>query len=375
MVESNKAAGVLESVVTAAILFVIIQTFLEDVVVIVGPAESFSRLLLFTGVFFDLFFTVEFLIRLYNALIRRRVAYYIIHERGWIDFLASVPLLMLSSGPPVLAYFLAGVSFGGMGGILNMLKLIKAIRIARILRLLRIIKIFRSIKYADSPMAQRHVAKIITTSVAAVVFSLFFYSMLSDLVQAGPNAGFQAREEKILSLLKDSEGGFDQIVHGIDLVDDSVVLLKRDGKTLYARYNQADFDAAFTNQDYSYRSDGGFEVYFDKRTENRLIERSEAWQTLFFFCVVMLIVVAYLVIYSPHFAITVTDPIHVMKRGFGEKDYNLEVKIHPVYPNDDIYELARLYNQEYLPLKDRNKETEDTTITELKLDDIKDLFE
>ncbi len=375
MVETRKTSGVLEAVVTAAILLVLVQTFVEDLAIVTGGGESLRSIMLFTGLFFDLFFTVEFLVRLYNALLRRRAMHYIVHERGWIDFLASIPLLTLSSGPPAIAFLLEGATFAGFGGILNMLKLIKAIRIARILRLLRIIKIFRSIKYADSPMAQRHIAKIITTSITAIVFSLFFFSTFSDWVQAGPDAGYRLREKKIVALIKDAREADPELIRGIHLIADTVVLVKKDGETVYSRYDGAYLKKHFATGGYSLVSDDGVEVFFDRREENELVEKSSAWQTLFFFCIVMLIVVSYLVVYSPHFAITVTDPIHVMRRGFGEKDYNLEVKIHPIYGGDDIYVLARLYNEEFLPLKDRSRESEEAAGTELKLDDIQDILD
>ena len=99
-----------------------------------------------------------------------------------------------------------------------------------------------------------------------------------------------------------------------------------------------------------------------------------SWQTIFFFGMILLLLLAYLLLYSPHFALTVSDPIHVMKRGLSEKDYNLEVRVPDRFQTDDIFETASLYNEVYLPLKDRNRETEATTELDLKVDDLKDLF-
>ena len=378
MVEESRQSrigNILESLVTAVILLVIAQTFLEDFSIIAGWSAKLNRVFIFTGFFFDFFFTVEFLVRLYNAFARRKGLFYLIHERGWIDFLASVPLLMLSSGPPMIAYILEGAAFAGFGGILNMLKLIKAIRIARILRLLRIIKIFRNIKYADSIMAQRHVSRVITISVTIVVFALFGYSVLSESVQSiGPDVGFRVRDNMLMAKLRSADS--EARMKAIGLSDDLILVIKRGGITVYSRHDQSSFSEQFQPGDYKLVKAGGLEAYIDIRAQNEILARSQSWQTLFFFCIVLLLVVIYLVFYSPHFALTVTDPIHVMRKGFSEKDYNLEVKISEVYDNDDIFELARLYNEVYLPMKDRNRgESEEAAESNLKMDDIKEILE
>ncbi len=61
----------------------------------------------------------------------------------------------------------------------------------------------------------------------------------------------------------------------------------------------------------------------------------------------------YLFLYAPRFALGISDPIHVMQRGMSESGYNLEVKIPPRRADEDVFELARLYNGVFLPLKDR----------------------
>jgi hypothetical protein len=363
----------LESLVTVVILLVIVQTFLDDFSIITGWTQNARKILMFTGFMFDLFFTIEFLTRLYNGLTRRRAFYYLVHERGWIDFLASVPLLIFSSSPPLLSYLLGGAAVAGLGGILNILKLIKAIRVARILRLLRILKIFRKIKYTNSRMNQRHLAKVITISVTVIVFAFFGYSVLSELVGSiGPTSISEKREEKVISLLDRGGVSSETSKRQIELFEDEVLLVKRAGKAVFTRYNQEYFSQNFTIGDYSYVKNGEWEIFMDRRMDNQVQEKNQSWQALFFFVMVILLFIFYLVVYSPHFAITVTDPIHVMKRGLDEKDYNLAVKIPETYQDDDIFELSKLYNEVYLPLKDRNQDTEERT--DLQIDDIADIF-
>ena len=85
-------------------------------------------------------------------------------------------------------------------------------------------------------------------------------------------------------------------------------------------------------------------------------------------------VVLLMISYSPHFAITVTDPINVMSRGMVEKSYNLEVAIPELRKSDDVFRLARAYNEEYLPLKERSAGEEEGMALDIKIDDISDLL-
>jgi hypothetical protein len=367
--------NILESFVMVVILLVLVQTFMEDFAVIMGWGESTTLILMFSGFGFDLFFTLEFLTRFYNALSRRKAMHYILHERGWIDFLASVPLLIFSSGPPVASYFLSGTAIIGVGGILNILKIIKAIRVARILRLLRILKLFRSIKYADSRMAQRHLAKIITISVTVIVFSIFAYSIVSEYVDAiNPDAPIKDRGARVAELLEGGSFTLNELPSRMPLIDEAVLIVKSRGNTVYTRYDQKYYDEQFDSDDYAVLKAGQWMIFMDWRQANEDRALRQAWQTLFFFTIVILILLCYLIAYSPHFAITVTDPIHVMQKGLSERDYNLEVKIPERYSEDDVFQLAQKYNEVYLPMKDLQQDSEEEA-SSLQIDDISDILE
>ena len=90
--------------------------------------------------------------------------------------------------------------------------------------------------------------------------------------------------------------------------------------------------------------------------------------------IIVLIVLAFMFYYSPHFALTVSDPLHIMRRGMSEKGYNLEIKIPSLYEEDEVYRLGQLFNEVYLPLKDRTSAADEPEVLDLKLDDIKDLL-
>ncbi|MBN2444548.1 MAG: ion transporter [Spirochaetales bacterium] len=380
--EKNKI-NIFEAIVTAVIGLVVIQTFLEDFAVVMNWDLTAARILMITGFCFDLFFTIEFLVRLYNSRFEKGALFYLIHGQGWVDFFASIPLLILVSGPVMISFIssetgmMNGLSFAGF---LSMLKLIKTIRIARILRLLRVIKIFKSIKYADSSMAQRHVRKIITIGVSCLVISLLVFTLIFESSVLSKTSGlYDVQKSKIESSLEKSEkeGNFDKIISGLSRFDafHSILIIKRNGRTLYTRYSKEIYDSEFSQDDYEYRKKGDLEIFFEIKEENKAIGRIQSGDSLIFFFIVLVLILSLLFLYSPHFALTISDPVYVMKRGLEEKSYNLEVKIPELYKDDDIFKLAALYNEGYLPLKDRNLSSEEHSVLDVGLADLKTLID
>ncbi len=371
---NKKLVNLLESAVILAIFLVLIQTFLEDFAILTGWKMRFRQQLMITGFFFDLFFTIEFIIRLYYAIANRKAFVYLTSERGWIDFLASIPLLMLNSGPLAFSIFFGGSAFLGLGGMLNLLKVIKAIRIARILRFLRIIKIFRRIKNTDSPMAQRHVANITAIGVTVLVFSLLIFTFLTGSLEVkGLDTFIFSHQEAIAAQLSSQQENKTALAASLNILketEESLLIVKISGKAVYSRFDNGYYEQNFGPGEYSYFSEGSFEAFFDLRPYVQQLSR----ESLLFFVIVVFVVLSFLFIYSPHFALTISDPIHVMRRGLQEEDYNLEVKIPEKYQDDDVYQLARLYNEKYLPLKARNQGDENSLPLDLELADIKDIL-
>ena len=364
----------LESLVIAAILLVLVQTFLEDFAVLSGWNVEIRNKILLAGFFFDLFFTIEFLTRLYNAIMEGRVGRYFSVERGWIDLLASVPLLMFNSGPFALTLLTGQGIAVGLGGILNLLKVIKAIRIARILRFLRIVKIFRRIKNVSSPMAQRHVASITAISVTIVVLSLLFFTVFSSSLKLdGLDTAFAEQQEAVAKHLDENKDDPADFVFALQTIREtypSLLIVKYRGQSLYSRYSDSYYQEFFAPGDYTYLRKDDLELFFDQRPYVSQLSR----ESILFFVIVVLIVLAYLLIYSPHFALTVSDPIHVMRRGLEETNYNLEVKIPQKYKTDDVFQMAALYNEKYLPLKDRTQSKEGQSLIELDMGDVSHIF-
>ena len=174
-----------------------------------GPSAR-GRWIIWAGLGFDLFFTIEFLTRMYLALMAGKGTQYFFRERGWIDFLASIPLLLLNSLPHALALLAGAGLLSGLGSFLNVLKVIKAVRIARILRLLRVVKLFRTIRYARSPMAQAHVSTITTIAVSILVLWTLAASVLEGVgVIPGIEGPFTTGQ--VRRAARDCRGGADPV--------------------------------------------------------------------------------------------------------------------------------------------------------------------
>jgi hypothetical protein len=258
---------------------------------------------------------------------------------------------------------------------MNVLKVVKAIRIARILRLLRVLKVFTAIRNVDSPMAQRHMANITTLSVSVIVLSIVAYVALASAAGfPGLESAVQTRNIRTTSFIDArnlTDPDNEELLRDYAASQPSILVVTEDGTTRYSRYDNEYYDTYFGPGDYGYLRSGGAAVFFDVRPLNA----EGARQNIAYFAVVVILVLFVLLYYSPHFALTVTDPIHVMARGFSERGHNLEVRVPERYRDDEVFRLAQLYNSVYLPLKDRVGGEEDSGMVDLSVDDVQDFFE
>jgi len=363
-----------ENLVMLAIFLVLVQTFLSDLAVVADWEWSFRRIMIYSAFSFDLFFTLEFLIRFFSALFRGQgeLKKYFLFRQGWVDLLASIPLLLFSSTPDLFA-LLTGTVVTGFGGSLNILKVVKSVRIARLLRLLRVLKIFKHIKYADSVMAQRHTSRIVTSVVTSIILALTIMSSLVSFFYINNLANRFEENQKaaLLYLTAHSEIMNDEAALKEYCTEQTdFLIVKKDGQDLYSRYDQDTYDRAYGFSDYGYITSGSYGFYYDLKSVNV----TDSWNNLVLFGEIILVILILMLTYSTHFAINVTDPVNIMFKGMNEKDYNLEVAIPENYKDDDIFRLAESYNNEYLPLKARSVEKEEENPPVLDLGDLDDLF-
>lgn len=247
----------------------IIQILVEETGIILNWQAPFGLSMVIIGFAFDLIFSIEFIVRSIIALKNKRFKTYFLYENGWIDFIASLPLLLSNSGPLFIVAVTGKTAAGGRS-MANLIKVIKAIRVTRILRLLRTLKIFGKIENVSSKMSQHHIS-----TVTSLVVSV---SVLTFMLMTG--LGF---------------------------------------------------------------------VNFDNPIQESKINIS-------FTLVIIANVIGIAFFYARSFAQNISDPIWVIKRGLTEDQFNYTVKIKPQYKDEEIFELAKTYNEKWLPLKVRIQE-------------------
>ena len=81
--------------------------------------------------------------------------------------------------------------------------------------------------------------------------------------------------------------------------------------------------------------------------------KEEALANLLNFFLIIFIMLVLLLIYTRHFALTISDPVYVMRQGFDNIDYTLAVKIPKYYEKNDMFLLANSFNNRWLPAKIR----------------------
>jgi hypothetical protein len=153
-------------------------------------------------------------------------------------------------------------------------------------------------------------------------------------------------------------------------VQDSVLIVRNEEGTIYSRYSNREYRKWFGPSDYGYVRSGDLEIFYSMKP----LFGGESAANLMIFLSILMMLTMLMLLYSPHFAITVTDPINIMAKGFRDSSYNLEVLIPADLKEDDIFQLAALYNEKYLPLKARSTSRESGSSLELKLEDFEDLL-
>lgn len=350
-----KIKNVLENFIILAIILVLIQTFLEELAILLNWEVKARNILTLAGLFFDFIFTVEFITRLVLASKKKKGKTYFFYERGWIDFLSSIPLLLLNSLPAsIIIIFDIPETYFGLGiGIVNILKVVKAVRITRILRLIRILKIFGKIKNTDSLMAQRHISVISTTVCASIIFIILIFGFFNfpntkELI----NQKLAKYKNQIMGYLNLSTRWgnvsiFDQLKNGLS--NDKDIIKIEVGNEFFSNYDENYIKKYFLQDDYKYLILGQIKLKISIKDINKI----ESQFSIIFFTIICFLIIMLMTFYTRHFVQNITDLIYVMNKGFNEKDYLLEVKINQTYKDDDIYRFAKSYNEKWLSFKSK----------------------
>jgi len=372
--ENSPLVSFFENLTIIVIFFGVLQTVLEDAAVCAGFSASTVAYVRLSGLFFDVYFTIEFFIRIFSSFSRGKAVRYFFFRNGWVDLLSSIPLLLFVSGPFALSYFLS-VSRAQSEAlrVLSVLKIVKGIRITRVLRFLRVLKVFGKIKNVQSEMAQRHVTTVCTIAVFSMVAFFLGEAAVSEYRAAAD--GFQRREEMTASLIQEAvsrypgEAAF-PLVRSVAEASHSILFVGSRDSSLFESplLSSAEYAHHIALNDHyvaSYK-DGDLVILFDRT--DAVVEESRSNLRMFF--LILAVLLALVILYARNFAQTVTDPIYVMRRGFDERDYVLAVKVPARYAEEDVFRLAESYNGRWIPAKLRKLEEMSGKKSMLSLDDV-----
>ncbi len=345
---------VIEYLVIGVILLVIIHTMVEEFAILFRWSHTNINYIVIAGFFFDLFFTVEFIARSIVTGRRQGFKRYFFSERGWIDLLSSVPLLLLVSGPSLFMIAMGMESESATLEFLHILKTAKAVRVTRILRLIRVVKLFGKIQNTESAMTNRHVGAISTIGVIALIITLGFHHLIPG-VRIGDHGDYiKQRLEEITPMFKmipagtASENVIVNLLKSDPRNGDVIRVKNKHGESIYE--NPDAHQLHFTSfHDREIPLDGGYTIALSYHPA----EMDNARVNLLILFGVLVVITGYILFYTRIFAQQIADPIFVMDKGIRRWDYNLEVKIHEHFENEEIFMLAQAYNARWLPLKNR----------------------
>ncbi|MEQ8352847.1 MAG: ion transporter [Leptospiraceae bacterium] len=338
-----------EIIILIMIFLAICHLCVEELAILLAWDTSTHRDLILGAFAFDLIFSLEFLARSTVSLKEGRFLLYFTRQRGWIDFVSSVPLAALVSGPAIyLIFFSADGQVEHLPQYMVLLKTAKAVRVTRALRLIRMLRILGPVQYTESQMTNHHVATVATITVTTLIFSVF----LLQLLPVSPVPGHAVYKLEVQNSLAEylNDGNRQAYEKPNPTLFASafpaIVFLKdQDGQTLYETKDSIP----------EWSPQIGLELP-DGYTARLSYFRADANLALLILCllaIIMFLLFGYVLLYGRLFVQSVAEPVYMMDRGLRQWNYNLAIPEFTDRPQDEISRLASIYNRRWLPLKER----------------------
>ncbi len=336
------------------VLLVPLQLLLQEGAILFGRPWSERLMLLLLGGALDLVFVVDFVVRLYLSMIRRRGIAYLAKRRGWADFLGSVPVFVFLSGPVLFGILAGGSVPFGSGQLLHPLLTARLLQSLYLLRLLRLWKLFPPVTPRISDMRRRHIGRLVGLFLSAVLVAAFALTLSTVPQQALlPQSAALASPSEIAQNISDiaraAGGAADDrtaalrrsaVVRQVVEANPALLVLRHAGRTSYTQMSNERYRADFGPGDYLYGVSGDYSVFVDVRD----FHAGSATARLQIVLVGILGVILIGGVYGKHFASTVRDPLRIVQRGLADPSYTLPVHIPSGYAQDEVFRVAEHYN-------------------------------
>jgi len=344
MNENSSLGRVIEGFIFIFIILVIFQTFGDEFAVYMNYTLQIRKPLLIAGFCFDLIFSIELIARLVVSGKRKKAGFYMVREGGFIDLFASLPLLLLNSGPLLyMTFFSVEAGWVLSIGSLSFLKIVKVARIARILRFIRTLKIFGKMKNRYT-MTPKFITSVLSITISLSVIALMGFTFVEN------GSVIQSRSAEMQTVLqsymeKTGSNDFETIIGD----SNTVLFVKKDDKIVYSRINQSVFQENFLNDDFFIKNIHGYDFYFNNKDK----KRTYSLINMMVFSLIIAVIIAIATLYRRLFNRHIASVTTVMLRGFKTASYSTPVRIKKGKSDYEIYQLAEQYNNKWLPIKRR----------------------
>ncbi|GEM_PF-6876462 len=348
----TKLTTVLQGIVILAVVATVAQVVLENLAMVIGRGWQERYVLLLVGFGLDVFFTVEFLTRFYAATLHRRLGRYLLRERGWVAFLSSIPVVVLFSGPAVIAVTIGGLPLSGLAGVFGTAA---AFRIAALLRILRVLPVFEGGHESAVLTARRHGGLATSLAVNAIVVIAVITTLWSSFIDP---SGVERNAERRYAATVQHLAGHNaaRAENGAELervtgMEPAILIVRSNQRTQYSRYENTYYERQFGPVDFGYLEEGRTAVFFDIRPLNATVAQT----TLVFLSMALVAVALMGFVYQRRFARSVVYPLVMMRRGLEDWEYSRAVEVPERYADEESFRLARAYNETVIPMKTRER--------------------
>jgi len=350
---------IFQSIIPAVIILSLLHNFINEYAVFAMWSIASITALLCAGVVFDLIFAVEFIVKSIKAAGRKEFLIYIKHKKGWIDILSSFPVLILYSVPLFCLLLKNSAEIGTLSPLpFEIMSVVITIRMPLILRSIRVVKLFGIKALHNSEMTRHHSSAAGTVAVitAAVVIMLW-----SGITGFSDPEGIKKRSSDYSRLLVELESAatlnnldFRDLCENILISDHRLIRINYNNGKRYEKLSESEFSKYYNSGDYIKVSGELCSLTISVKD----LKKENARLNMMFFLVLLGPGVAFMLLYSRHFSITVSDVAGALNSGFRKRDYNLMIKIRNEYKEEELYRLAQFYNDVYLPAKLRKRDFE-----------------
>ncbi|HOJ49432.1 MAG TPA: ion transporter [Spirochaetota bacterium] len=363
--------NIFETFINIFIILVVISTVLEEIFSL--NVSSYKDFFIYINFVFDFVFTLEFIIRSVISKNKNGFRYYLTTGLGWIDFVSSIPLLVLNSGPSLYSYLTNDFTSTAASFIsfVSVMKIAKIIRVTRIFRLLRFLKLLKNLNFLDSKIAQRHLNYIVSLIISMIILSVLVMNILQFNINSFIEDDMKNNYKDVLN-----SALIISIKTGVDFSSVLKDILVKDYRIIEAYYRETKILSKDFNINFSFLS------YIDKFNFNNVtiyyidynLIKSEAIFSIIIIIIIIVLSISIIFIYSRKFALEISDPIILVSKGFNES--NFFIRIRDDYRHDDeIKELIKGYNDIWLNTKlkyfhEIYEEKINLDISEINIDDI-----